>query len=445
MFTPLKKILSFLVLAIALPASAVAMTLSLDDCLSIALNENPTIKVADMEIKRVDYAKKEIRGQLFPQVDFAASYSRALAKQTVYFGGQSIKMGLDNSYNVGFSASIPLVVPTLWKSIKLNDNQVLQNIEAARSSRLSLVNQVKNAYYALLLAIDSKKVIEANHSTAQFHAKVFKRMFELGTASEYDMLRANVAVTNLEPSILEATNSIKQLKLQLKVLMGMDVAIDFEPSMTLEQFRATMYERTLSMDTSLVLNTNLKTLDLQTDYLKKVLEVQKMTWLPTVVGAVNYNWTSMSNGSVFRNFNWNAQSSAGISVSWTIWDNWQRRNKIKQAEISLREMDWQRDNMQRTLHTQVQTQIDNINKSVKQIESNTAGLRQAEKASQIMQESFKLGVGTFIQLRDTDDALMAAQLSYYQAIYNYLVAQSNLELVLGNAPLDAYATHSAHN
>lgn len=419
-----------------------AMRLSLDDCLSLALNDNPTIKVADMEIQRVDYSRKEVRGQLFPQVDFAASYSRALAKQTVYFGDQAIKMGLDNSYSAGFSASIPLVVPTLWKSIKLSDNQVLQNIEAARSSRLSLVNQVKNAYYALLLAIDSKKVIEANHATAQYHAKVYARMFELGTASEYDKLRANVAVTNLEPSILEAENSIKQLKLQLKVLMGMDVSIDFEPSMTLEQFRASMYERTLRMDTSLVDNTNLKTLDLQTDYLRKALDTQKMSWWPTVVGAVNYTWTSMSNGRIFRNFNWNAQSSAGISVSWTIWDTWQRKNKIKQAEISLREMDWQRENLQRTLHTQVQTQVDNIHKSVKQIESNAAGLEQATKASEIMQESFKLGVGTFIQLRDTQDALMAARLTYYQAIYDYLVAQSNLELVLGNAPLNAYTTHT---
>ena len=59
-------------------------------------------------------------------------------------------------------------------------------------------------------------------------------------------------------------------------------------------------------------------------------------------------------------------------------------------------------------------------------------MRQAEKASDIMQQSFKIGAASFIQLRDTDDALMSARLSYYQAIYNYLVAESNLENVLGN-------------
>ena len=76
--------------------------------------------------------------------------------------------------------------------------------------------------------------------------------------------------------------------------------------------------------------------------------------------------------------------------------------------------------------------MDNINKSIKQIESNEGGVKQAEKASDIMQKSFQIGAASFIQLRDTDDALMAARLSYYQAIYNYLVAESNLENVLGN-------------
>ncbi len=86
---------------------------------------------------------------------------------------------------------------------------------------------------------------------------------------------------------------------------------------------------------------------------------------------------------------------------------------------------------------QVQTQMNLINRTVKQIESNEAGVRQATKANDIMEQSFKMGVGTFIQLLDTEDALLYARLSYYQAIHDYLVAQSNLEYLLGN-------THYVH-
>ena len=416
------------------------LSLTLDECLRIALNENPTIKVAQMEIERVDYSRREVLGQLLPEISFSAQYSRSLAIQTVYMGDQSFKMGRDNSYTTGFNATIPLVVPQLWKSLKLSDNQILQNVEAARASRLSLVNQVKNAYYALLLAQDSKKVIEENHKTAQFNATVFQKKYELGVASEYDVLRANVAVTNLEPSIIEAENSITQLKLQLKVLMGMDVAIDIEPAQSLDAFKSQMYNHSAAMGASLIDNTSLKQLDLKTDYLNKALEAQKAAWWPTLVGGLNYMWNSTSMGSPFKNFKWNPYSTASLSLSIPLFTGGQRLNKQRQAEIAVREMRWQRENLERSLQSQVIAQVDHINKSLKQVETNAAGVAQAVKANEIMQQSFKIGSGTFIQLLDTQDALMAARLTYYQAIYNYLVADSDLELLLGNAPLANYTS-----
>lgn len=418
------------------------LRLSLDDCLRVALNENPTIKVAEMEIERVDYSKKEVLGQLFPQLTFSGQYSRTLAKQTMYMdtgeGTMAIKVGRDNSHSVGFTATMPIVMPTLWKSIKLSDNQILQNLESARASRLSLVNQVKNAYYALLLAVDSKKVLEENHSTAKLNADIYKKKFDLGTASEYDVLRSSVAVTNIEPSILEAENIIDQCLLQLKVLMGMDVNIPVMPADMLENYRNAMYDTQPAADTALVNNTSLRSLDLMTDYLKKALDVQKMSWYPTLSGSVNYMWNSMSNGSPFKNFQWSGYSTAGLTLSLPLFTGGQRYYKQKQAEVSLREMKWQREDLERQLQMQVLTQQNSINKSLKQISTNEGGVKQAQKANDIMQKSFAIGAASFIQLRDTEDALMSARLAYYQAIYDYLVGQCNLEYVLGNAPLDKY-------
>ena len=417
-----------------------SLLLSLDDCIRIALNENPTIKVAQMEIERVDYSKKEALGQLLPEVNFSGQYTRNLALQTIYMDAgdgqtRAIKMGRDNTYTTGFSASIPLVMPQLWKSLKLSDNQILQNMEAARASKIDLVNQVKNSYYSLLLANDSKKVIEENHATAKLNADVFAKKYELGVASEYDMLRANVAVTNLEPSILEAENSIMQLKL----LMGMDARIAIEPSQTLDDFKANMYEHAL-VDTSLVNNTAMKSLDLQTDYLQKALETQKAAWWPTLTGSASLMWNSMSNGNPFKDFMWSKSSAVGLTLAIPLFQGGRRYYRQKQAAIAVREMKWQRENLERSLHVQVQNEIDNISKSLKQIETNEGGVKQAVKANEIMQKSFKIGSGTFIQLRDTEDALMAARLAYYQAIYNFLIAESNLEHVLGNAPINQYTS-----
>ena len=440
-----KMLVLVMAVACALTASGQTLNVTLDECIRIALNDNPSIIVADMEIQRVDYSKKQTLGQLFPQVNFSANYNRTLAKQTMVMMDQEFKVGTDNQHSVGFQGSLPIIVPALWKSIKLSDTQILQNIELARSSRLSLVNQVKNAYYALLLARDSKRVIEAKHETALLTADVFEKQYEIGVASEYDKTRARVAATTLEPSILDAENSITALKLQLKVLMGMDVAIDIEPIETLDDFKYKVYENTLNVDTSLVNNTNLRQLDLQTDYLKQALKVQKMSWAPTLNGTINYMWNSMSNGSPFKNFNWNPYSQAGLALSWNLFSGGQRYYKQKQAEIAVREMKWQRENLTRGLNSQVQTQLNSIKSNLKQIESNAASVALAEKSNNIIQESFKLGVGTFLQIQDTQNALLGARLSYYQAIYNLLVSQSDLELLLGNAPLNKYGVTTDYN
>lgn len=421
-----------------------ALNLSLDDCIRLALNENPTVKIDSMELQRVDYSKRETLGQLLPEVSFSGQYSRTLMKQTMYMdtgeGVAAIKMGRDNTYTAGLTASIPVFVPQLWKSLKLSDTQILQNLETARASKLSLVNQVKNAYYALLLAEDSKKVLLANYETSKVNAEVYAKEYEIGVASEYDMLRANVAVTNLEPSIIDADNSINKLKLQLKLLMAMDANVDFSTTETLDEFKTAMYGRAMSMDTSLVNNTSMKQLDLQTDLLRQTLDVQKAAWLPTVAASANLSYTSMSNGNPLANFQWNGSSSVGLTVSIPLYQGGQRYYKQKQAEIAVREMKWQRENLERSLNIQVQNELDNISKSLKQVEANTKGVKQAEKAHDIMQQSFKIGSGTFLQLRDTEDALMSARLSYYQSIYNYLVAESDLEYVLGNAPIYKYTT-----
>ena len=416
------------------------LALTLDECVRIALNDNPTIKVKEMEITRVDYSRKEALGKLFPTINLAGQYTRNLSLQTMYMdtpeGTMAIKMGSQNNHNGGFQAQIPLVVPQLWKSVKLNENQILQNVEAARANKLSLVNQVEKTYYALMLAMDSKRVIEENHATAKLNAEIFQKKYDLGAASEYDVLRANVAVTNLEPSIVEAENSIIALLFQLKVLMGMDVNTEIAPSQKLDDFRGEMYARalntTLGMDTTLANNTSLKAMDLQTDYLKKALEVQKMAWYPTLTGSASLMWHSMNNGSPFSGFRWSRASNVGLTLAFPIFQGGQRYYKQKQAEIAVEEMKWQRENLERNLHMQVATQNNTIAKNLKQIESNEAGVNMAEKANDIMQKSFEIGAASFIQLRDTEDALMAARLAYYQAIYNYLVAESDLEFVLGN-------------
>lgn len=215
---------------------------------------------------------------------------------------QNLKMGSDNTWNFGFNASLPIVAPTLWKSIKMSDTQILQNLEAARASRLDLVNQINQAYYSLLLANASYEVLKDNYDIASLNASVYEKQFAVGTATEYDVLRSAVQVKNVEPELLQAEIAIKQCKLQLKVLMGLDDTVDIDPDVTLKEMQQEMYGYTLA-DRSLSLNTQLRSLDLQAQIARQNTEMKKLAWVPTVSASFNINWSALSNGSPFKNQN----------------------------------------------------------------------------------------------------------------------------------------------
>lgn len=444
-------------------------TLSLDQCLSIALNDNPTVKIADLEIKRADYSRKETLGQLLPSVNFGFNYNRMLAKQVAYMnmdgfgslGGNDsenpdeiqsksskkdngIKMGLDNSYSTGFSASLPLIAPQLWKSLKLSDAQILMSVEQARSSKLDLVNQVKSAYYALLLAKDSQKVIKESYDMAALTHDIYTKQYAAGAASDYDVLRTSVAMKNIEPELMQAEIAVKQARLQLAILMGVDATFDFTPSSTLSDYETDMYEQTLAIDADYSANPSLALNKIETDIANKTVGLRRAAYYPTVALTANYNWTSSSDGNPFKNFRWTPYSVVGFTVSFPLFEGGQRYNAVRQAKVQAQEMALQRENLERSVANQVSLAIDNIKINVKQIASCSESVGQADRAHSIMEKSFSIGSASYLDLRDSELALTQARLAYNQAIYNYLIANSELELLLGNAPIDKY-TSSENN
>lgn len=433
----LKRILTLLFAGTCLftAYSAESLILSRKQCIEIALDSSPTVKVADMEVRRMEYAKKETRGGLFPTIDFQAAYQRSIELQTIRMdmGGQSqsLKMGSDNTWNFGFNATLPLIAPTLWKAISINDTQILAALESARSSRLDLINNVNKSYYALLLAIASKDVINENYERAKLNNEIYEKQFAQGTASEYDVLRSSVQVTNIEPELLQADIAVRQCQLQLKVLMGIDYEVDIRPDVSLEQMKQSMYGYALGEEANLSGNSSLRSLDIQTKIAKKNVDLKKFAWIPTLGATYNMSWLSLSNGSPFKNQEFNPYSNVGVALSVPIFSGCSKLYGMKQAQVQVNELALQRENLVNSLTMQRDLAIDNINREARQIASSTEGMRQAEKAYSIMQKSFEIGAASYLDLRDSELAHTSAKLSYLQCIYNYLVSVSELDMLLG--------------
>ena len=172
--------------------------------------------------------------------------------------------------------------------------------------------------------------------------------------------------------------------------------------------------------------------------LRDALDVQRMAWLPTLSASINYYWNSNSNGSPFKNFRWSNSSTFGLSLSMPLLTGGARLSRQRQAKVQLIESELQRENLEHSVGMQVDLAIDNIRRNVRQISSSAESVAEAERAHDIMERSFAIGAASYLDLRDSELALTRSRLAYYQSIYNYLVANSQLELLRGTAPIDQY-------
>ena len=255
--------------ALPLRAQESELNLTLDEALEIALSENLTVKVADMEVTKTGYARKGTYAALFPQVNFSADYQRTIKKQVMYMEDQSFAVGRDNTWSTGFTATMPLISVQLWKSIQVTAVNVELAVEQARSSRQDLIEQVQQSFYATLLANDLYTVYKENYENARMDYEDVKEKYENGTVAKYDLITAEVAMNNAAPAMYDAQNNIVLCEWRLKALMGIDLDTEINCTGSLLDFSDTMKELSMNQAITLENNSSLKQLELQQESLHK--------------------------------------------------------------------------------------------------------------------------------------------------------------------------------
>jgi outer membrane protein TolC len=442
-----------------------SLSIDLNTALEIALSENPNIKIADMEITKKQYAKKSAYGALLPEINLIGQYQRTIKKQTMYldggfFGGDidptqytpeelkvvevlgkmmtpaegaqdGIQVGRWNMYTGGLNVSLPLVVPSLWKNIQMSEIDIQTSMEQARSSKINLVNQVTKSFYSLMLAHDSYMLFRKTYVTDSINLENITNKYKQGIVPEYDVITADVRLKSIIPSMLQAENMMKIAELQLKLHMGIDNDIPLKIVGTLDDYDQSMFDAVIPADTSLLQNSDLRQFDLQAEKVKKMYEMQKLQFAPSLVSSFQYTYISQNNDFKFSDYKWNPYSTVGVTLSIPLFNGGQRYNNLKQTELQINQLQYQRVDLQRNLKLAVKNNIDLINKNIEQIVATQSSVEQARKGYDITLKRYETGMGTIVELNSAALGVTNAELQYKNAIYDYLAAKADLEKVLG--------------
>ncbi len=431
------KITKFLVAAVAtlFVSSSVwaqdTLHLTLDDALKIALSENISVKVADKEVKRTEYARKGTYASLFPQIDFSGSYSRAIKKQTMYMDTLAFQIGRDNTWSAGFSAAMPLVNVQLWKAIQITGMDVELAVEKAKGSRQDLVDQVQQAFYGVLLAQELYDVYKENYNNAVDNYNDVKGKFDAGLASKFEMISAEVAMQNAEPNVYDAQNNIVLGNWKLKAVLGIDLDQNIACTGSLSDYEKTVGEMAAYENVSIENNSAIKQLEIQEQMLDKNYQMQLAKYYPTLAAQLSYNWMAMENNFKFSEYKWTPYSTGAIALTIPIFSGGQRYNQLKQTRVQQEQLALQKEDAIRNLEISVMQVLNSLETSLKQYEAAQKTIEGAEAGYEIAKKRYDVGSGTLLELQDAQLGLLQARLNLNQSVYTYMTLKSTLDKILG--------------
>ena len=467
------------------------VVLTLEDALKIALSENTSVKVADMEIERQQYARKGSYAALLPQVSASGMYSYALKKQKVYFGSdkqdddgegssggggmagmmaslmnpimyyieqlyagtgvpfvpyvdpnqgqqggggssEPMEMGRTHSVTFGLSAQMPVVNFQLWESLRLSGDQVELAVEQARESRLGTVASVKQAFYGILFAKEAYKVYNSVYENAVENFRLTEMRYNAAKASELDLTRAKANVAAAIPNLYNAENSVELALWQLKAVMGVDLDRNIDVAGTLEEYAGQMFSDIAEGEgASLDGNSQLRQLAQQAEMLSRQIRMQQYAYLPTLALTFSYSYLTQSDIFNLSQWKWFPSSTIGLSLSIPIFSGGQRYHAIKQTRVQADELDLQRENAERQLRIGIRQSLGTMDTAMRTYDASKEALTSAEKAYDIAVKSYQLGKSTLTDLNNVELTLTQSRLAVSQAIYNFVIAKAGLEQTLG--------------
>ena len=454
------------------------VVITLEQALEIALSENISVKVADMEIERSEYAKKGSYAALWPQIDASGAYQRTIKKQVMYMdfdmsslagglpgmgggtgeetpgempegvpsvpdtgaseesapssSGDGLEVGRLNTLSAGVSAAMPLVNAQLWSSLRISGLDVELAVEKARASRLDMVTQVKNAYYGTLFAKEAFNVYKEVYENAVSNYEETKKKFDAEKVSELELLRAKTTVANAVPNVYNAESSIVLALWQLKAVLGVDLDMNLDIAGKLEDFADQMFYDVHQHDSvSLDYNTTMKQLAIQSEMLAETVKLQKYASIPSLSLAFNFSMNAMTNDFNFSEYRWTPYSYVGLSLNIPIFAGGKRYNQIRQAKNQYQQVQLQTVNTERQLKIAIRQSLNAMETNMKSYYASKDALAAAQKGYDIVAKSYQVGRSTLIEVNDAQLALTQAQLGASQAVYNFLTAKAQLEQTLG--------------
>ncbi len=412
------------------PTFDVPPALNLQYALEFALDNNFAIRQAQERIRQQEGVVVEVRSSRIPNVAGAAQYSRndpALAGAS--FGGN------DRNWNVSIRATQVLYAGGgVTAGVK---SQELAR-EAAVRAMQSVVNdallEVRTRFYTVLVARERIKVQEQNVELLRRQLQDVKNRFEAGTVSNFEVLRAEVALANAQPPLITARNSFRTAIDDLRQSLGFVTVT--EPNITrVPEFVGSLDYRPVTQDLPSALASarekrpELQRLRLLEASAEETVKARRAGSLPLVSLFGSYDGRKDPGSNSFSDtlHGW----TAGVQAQWDIFDGRATAGRVIQARSLLDQARLSTASFQLAVDVEVRRSVSSLQEATELAEASAKVVEQAEEAVRLANARFSAGTATQLDVLTAQTDLTTARLNQLEASFRFNVAVAALRRAMG--------------
>lgn len=415
--------------AIAYPENGVKR-LTVNDCVSIALEKNISLLMARERKSYATNRRKEALGVALPDVSLSGSYNYQGNVAKFDMGeGKFLSFMPDNNYSMDLSVSqwiYSSAVSAGYEAAQLLEKAASEGYESAR---LNMAAAVKLKFYGAIFARNVVSSAQEAVERARSHAKDARDRRAVGLGSDYDVKRLETSLAEAGANLSAARNEYAKAVADLVDTLALDPmnSVELAGELAYEPFETPLAG---AVESARQNRPDLGAARKNHEAAKNITTAYRSELLPSLraFGGLKHSNSEFLNDG---GFGWRSDWNVGVRVDMSLFDGGERSSRVNQRLSEEEVARLESENAERQAVLEVKTAHDEVSRAGESVLAQVKNIEYAQETYRIVGERHKLGMATHLELLDAHTALTGAGINHSRALFEHMAAKTKLLRAMG--------------
>ncbi|MEA3500589.1 MAG: TolC family protein [Candidatus Marinimicrobia bacterium] len=382
-------------------------SLTLNDCIDLAIKNNPTLERSELTVDQMHVNTKKAYSYLYPSVRLSASSSASESGdwEMGWSAGGSVSQ---NIYQPGMFSGIKQTKAT-EKMSRINNSDVISQIRES----------VSNYFYQILASKNLISVYEKNILFSEENLKKIRNMYELGSNTESDVLKAEVQKSTFESQLIQEKQNKLGLTRSLNLLMGRnaDVNLSLKESVVRESKIPSIIKAKEFLFKN---NPDLLALYKEKQIQQLSLKISRESYLPSLSASYSYS-KGESYGVETTN------NSISLNAGVTIFNGFNKKNSVEYEKIGLKSVEVKIREKKQILEQMLVQYYTSLETYVKLIKIKEIELKSAKRDLELVTQQYQIGSSTILEQMNAQLSVLNAESALVKSKYSKKIVEVKIQ------------------